>query len=41
MTNPIACGLREAAIRLAPVRPFMKVYVRLNRRAGTNVTHAA
>ena len=41
MTNPIACGLREMAIRLAPVRLFIKVYARLNRRAGTDVTRAA
>ena len=41
MTNPIACGLREVGIRLAPVRLFMKVYARLNRRAGTDMTSAA
>ena len=41
MTNPIACGLREVGIRLAPVRLFMKGYARLNRRAGTDMTSAA
>ena len=40
-TNPIACGLREVAIRLVPIKLFVKVYARLNRRAGTDVTHAA
>ena len=41
MTNPIACGLREVAIRLVPIRLFIKVYARLNRRAGTDVASAA
>ena len=40
-TNPIACGLREVAIRLLPVKLFLKLYARLNRRAGTDVTRAA
>ena len=40
-TNPIACGLREVAIRLVPVKQFVKLYVRLNRRAGTDVTRYA
>ena len=40
-TNPIACGLREVAIRLAPVKQFVKLYARLNRRAGTDVTRYA
>ena len=39
--NPIACGIREVAIRLAPVELFLKLYVRINRRAGTDVTRAA
>ena len=39
--NPIACGIREVAIRLAPVKLFLKLYVRINRRAGTDVTRAA
>ena len=39
--NPIACGIREAAIRLAPIELFVKLYVRINRRAGTDVTRAA
>ena len=40
-TNPVACALREVAIRLAPIRQLVKVYARINRRAGTDVTHAA
>lgn len=37
-TNPVACGLREAVVRLIPVKPFAKFYVRINRRAGTSVS---
>ena len=33
--NPVACYVREAAIRMAPVKSVMKLYVRVNRRAGT------
>jgi hypothetical protein len=33
--NPVACYLREAAIRVAPLKTVMKLYVRVNRRAGT------
>ena len=40
-TNPIACGLREVALRLVPVKLSMKLYATLNRRAGTDVTRAA
>ncbi len=40
-TNPIACRLREVAIRLAPVELSVKLYARLNRRAGTDVTRPA
>ena len=39
--NPVACGIREVAIRLAPVELFLKLYVRINRRAGTDVERAA
>jgi 2-polyprenyl-6-methoxyphenol hydroxylase-like FAD-dependent oxidoreductase len=35
--NPVACYLREAAIRAAPLKTVMKLYVRVNRRAGTSV----
>jgi len=37
MTNPIGCGIREAVVRLIPVRPLVKFYARVNRRAGTDV----
>lgn len=37
MTNPIACALRELAIRALPVGTAGKLYVRINRRAGTDV----
>ena len=40
-TSPLACGLRDVAIRLAPVELFLKLYVRINRRAGTDVTREA
>ncbi len=40
-TNPIACGLREVAIRLVPVVLSVKLYATLNRRAGTDVTRAS
>lgn len=40
-TNPLVCGVREAVVRLIPaklfIRPFMKFYLRVNRRAGTDV----
>lgn len=34
--NPVACYAREAVIRIAPVKPLIKLYVRVNRRAGTS-----
>jgi 2-polyprenyl-6-methoxyphenol hydroxylase-like FAD-dependent oxidoreductase len=36
-TNPVASYVREAVVRLIPVKPFVKFYVRINRRAGTDV----
>ena len=33
--NPVACYVRETAVRMAPLKPVMKLYVRVNRRAGT------
>jgi 2-polyprenyl-6-methoxyphenol hydroxylase-like FAD-dependent oxidoreductase len=35
--NPVACYLREAAFRAAPLKTVMKLSVRVNRRAGTSV----
>ena len=37
MTNPIGCYLRELVIRLVPVRRVVRIFVRVNRRAGTEV----
>ena len=39
--NPFVCAIREVGLRLAPVELFLKLYVRINRRAGTDVTRAA
>ena len=36
--NPVACRLREVAVRLAPVNLFVKVLFAINRRAGTDVS---
>jgi 2-polyprenyl-6-methoxyphenol hydroxylase-like FAD-dependent oxidoreductase len=35
--NPLACWLREVAIRLAPVKTIVKVIVTINKRAGTDI----
>ena len=37
-TNPVACRLREVAVRLTPVKPLMKMWAAINRRAGTDVS---
>jgi len=41
-TSPVACGIREAIVRLIPtalfIKPFVRFYLRINRRAGTDVT---
>lgn len=36
--NPVACWVREGVVRSIPVKPFMKFYARINRRAGTDMT---
>jgi 2-polyprenyl-6-methoxyphenol hydroxylase-like FAD-dependent oxidoreductase len=36
--NPVACYVREAAVRMAPLKAVMKLYVRVNRRAGTSMS---
>ncbi|MEQ1756982.1 MAG: NAD(P)/FAD-dependent oxidoreductase [Vicinamibacterales bacterium] len=36
--NPAACCLREVVIRLIPIKPFVKLFARINRRAGTDVS---
>jgi 2-polyprenyl-6-methoxyphenol hydroxylase-like FAD-dependent oxidoreductase len=35
--NPLACYLREAVLRMIPVKPVARFYMRINRRAGTDV----
>jgi 2-polyprenyl-6-methoxyphenol hydroxylase-like FAD-dependent oxidoreductase len=35
--NPLACYVRDVVVRMIPVKPFAKFYVRINRRAGTDV----
>jgi hypothetical protein len=36
-TNSVACGLREFVLRIIPITTFARLYVRVNRRAGTDV----
>ena len=36
-TNPIVCSLRDVAIRVAPIETFAKIFMRINKRAGTDV----
>jgi 2-polyprenyl-6-methoxyphenol hydroxylase-like FAD-dependent oxidoreductase len=36
-TNPVGCALRELVVRLIPVRTMVRLAVRVNRRAGTDV----
>ena len=36
--NPIACAIREGAIRMIPAGAITRLIVRINRRAGTDVT---
>ena len=36
MTNPVGCWVREMIIRAIPVKPLVKFYARINRRAGTS-----
>ena len=40
-TNPVACYIREVVVRLIPVKSMVKVFVRINRRAGTDVARGA
>ena len=37
-TNPVACRLREVAVRLAAITPLVKMWAAINRRAGTDVS---
>jgi 2-polyprenyl-6-methoxyphenol hydroxylase-like FAD-dependent oxidoreductase len=36
-TNPVVCTLREWVLRAIPARTFARLFVRINRRAGTDV----
>lgn len=37
-TNPVACSLRELAVRMLPVAQFVKMFAAINRRSGTDVS---
>ena len=39
-TNPLACLVRESAVRVLPVTAMARVFARINRRAGTAVEGA-
>ncbi len=36
-TNPLACYARELLLKIVPIDPMVKLFVRINRRAGTDV----
>jgi 2-polyprenyl-6-methoxyphenol hydroxylase-like FAD-dependent oxidoreductase len=36
MTNLFGCALRDLAIQMMPIKTFVKLFVRINRRAGTD-----
>ena len=38
VSNPALCYARELVFRAVPVKPLIKFYTRINRRAGTDVT---
>jgi 2-polyprenyl-6-methoxyphenol hydroxylase-like FAD-dependent oxidoreductase len=38
-TNPVACYLRELFTRAIPMTTFARIFVRINRRAGTDIRH--
>ena len=37
MTDPLACSIRELMLRLMPIDAIVRLIVRINRRAGTDV----
>jgi 2-polyprenyl-6-methoxyphenol hydroxylase-like FAD-dependent oxidoreductase len=37
-TSPIACAIRDLAVRMMPIEMFVKMSVKINRRAGTDIT---
>ena len=36
--NPVLCGVRELILRAIPITTFARMFVRINRRAGTDAT---
>jgi 2-polyprenyl-6-methoxyphenol hydroxylase-like FAD-dependent oxidoreductase len=36
-TNPVVCSLRDLAVRVVPIAPIVRLFVRINRNAGTDV----
>lgn len=38
-TNPVLCTVRELVLRAIPITTFARFFVRINRAAGTDVTH--
>jgi 2-polyprenyl-6-methoxyphenol hydroxylase-like FAD-dependent oxidoreductase len=38
MRHPLGCAARDLVLRMLPVKPLMKLIVRVNRRAGTDIT---
>ena len=38
-TNPVACYLRELVARAMPLTTFARIFVRINRKAGTDIRH--
>jgi 2-polyprenyl-6-methoxyphenol hydroxylase-like FAD-dependent oxidoreductase len=38
MQHPLGCAARDLVLRMLPVKPLMKLIVRVNRRAGTDIT---
>jgi 2-polyprenyl-6-methoxyphenol hydroxylase-like FAD-dependent oxidoreductase len=41
LRNPIVCSAREIALQAFPVKSIMKLYVRVNRRGGTDIRPSA
>jgi 2-polyprenyl-6-methoxyphenol hydroxylase-like FAD-dependent oxidoreductase len=38
-TNSVLCTVRELALRAIPITTFARLYVRINRRAGTDISY--
>jgi 2-polyprenyl-6-methoxyphenol hydroxylase-like FAD-dependent oxidoreductase len=37
-TNPVLCAVRELVLRAIPITTFARLFVRINRRAGTDIS---